>query len=191
MYFISLYDYKEGLNNLIQHGTKLEMLNFMENYIIDYINFNQTYKHKKFDEIVKKPKYSLSKDEWNKNIRFYVTKSRNNSKYTLKKVVKSRGYLYNTQITEKIFSIYLIKIQQKHNKNINNEKYYLDFNKFDEKNNVIIELNEKFGHEVKVINNYSRNKLSEYYSSDNDTKYNSEDDSEYNSEDCYYEFAYK
>lgn len=123
MYFVGIYDYSSKDCFILKKGSKYQMMSYIEGHLIDYINNNQTYKIKSIDEILKKSNQSLTKEEWDNNFRFYITKSNNNSKYTMKKVLKDKGYFYNSYNDHKLFSIYLIK---KKSKNKTNYKKFWD-----------------------------------------------------------------
>ena len=54
---------------------------------------------------------TLSREEWNDNIRYWVTKSNNRSKYTINRMDKDVGTLFNGYPITKLMNVYLIKLQ--------------------------------------------------------------------------------
>ena len=109
MYFVCIYDYKTKECLILKKGSKYQMASYIEGYLLDYVNINQTHKINQIDEILKTKNSTIHKSEWDNNVRFFITKSNNNVKYTMIKVLKERGYIYNSYENQKLFSIYLIK----------------------------------------------------------------------------------
>ena len=109
MYLVTCYNYNTKTNNELAVGSKRNMESFIEEYCYEYINSLQG---KRIDNLlIKKNNDKLTTTEWNNNIRVWVSKSNNQSKYTIKKMEKIVGYLSNSYPITKLLNIYLIKIK--------------------------------------------------------------------------------
>ena len=113
MYSIYGYFYNEKENIILSSGSKRDCSEFLEAWIIDYIGNVQGNKITNFSDLIKPVDYVLTSQEWNKNIRLWVTKTNNRSKLTIKMMEKDRGYLFNSTKIKKLASIYLVQNSSK------------------------------------------------------------------------------
>ena len=110
MYHVYEYDYVQHTNILLCVDFKRNVQAYIESYIMNFIDEKQGIKYDTFLDSCKKGDDSITKEEWNKNIRYFCTKSENNlSKYTIKHMIKEEGYLYNTYKCKKVKSIYITR----------------------------------------------------------------------------------
>lgn len=103
------YFYGDKKMQLLNSGPKRDMVEFMESFCLDYVAKIQGNKVNRLDDILKPHGEKLTKKEWDNNIRLWVNKSRNISKYTIKQITKKCGYLYNSYDIDKLLSIYLVE----------------------------------------------------------------------------------
>lgn len=139
MYYISSYSYDTKKHEMVASGSRNNITEHIETFILNYIDKMQGFKYNKFGECIKKSGETLSAKEWNKDIRYFVTRSNNNmSKYVIRHMTKVKGYMYNSYETKKVKTVYLIK-NNKYKKKIEERRTSdFDFNK--EFNSVIDEL---------------------------------------------------
>ena len=125
MFSVAVYNYSTKDFKIIESGNSYTMQHFLESHMLDFINVNQTVKVDTFDACIKNND-QFTKEQWDNNERFIITRSNNNSsKYTLKRVYKDRGYVFNSFRFVKLFSIYLIKHIHKE-KNDNHDDFVYD-----------------------------------------------------------------
>ena len=105
------YFYDNKKMELLNSGPKRDMVEFMESFCLDYVAKIQGNKVNRIDDILKPHGEKLTKKEWDNNIRLWVNKSRNISKYTIKQMTKKVGYLYNSYDIDKLVSIYLVECE--------------------------------------------------------------------------------
>lgn len=139
MYLLATFNYQTKENNIIFQGSKRNTEEEMEKYIYNFIDDKQGVKNYKY---IKNKNEIITREEWNKNIRYWATISNNYSKITIKTMIKDIGFLYNTYPIVKLESVYIINHDILNNYNYIYKTLRDDnlFNYYEEFNNVIDEL---------------------------------------------------
>lgn len=131
MYSVVVYSYEEKKASVLEYGSKRDMQELIESYCIDYIASIQGNRVSQFKDIVKQKGYLITKEDWDNNIRLWITKSNNFSKYTIKQMNKNIGYLYNSFETKKVLSIYLVQTNIPYEIDYNYEPAFVMYDDFD------------------------------------------------------------
>lgn len=110
MYCVSCYSYETKKHQIVAHGSKNNMTEYIEAYIMNYIDKMQGSKYTSFGGCLKKSGQTITTKEWDNDIRYFVTRSNNNmSKYVIQHMAKTKGYMYNSYKTTKVKTVYLIE----------------------------------------------------------------------------------
>lgn len=143
MFYVFLYDYINKSQKIISKGNKRDMIEFIESYMIDYINNNQRFQCNHINDIIKNKGELLSTAQLNGNIEYFANKTDNIHKYTVKKAIKNEGYVYTSYYFNKVFSIYLIEDNLISNIELNKDKFVSQFIELDNYYEVIKEFKNK------------------------------------------------
>lgn len=139
MYCVSCYSYETKKHEMIAFGSRNNMTEYIETWIMNYIDSMQGTKYKSFDECLRKSGKMITSKEWDNDIRYFVTRSNNNmSKYVIMHMVKTKGYMYSSRTTEKVKTVYLIKNSKY--KKVTTERRSSDFEHHEELDNVLKDL---------------------------------------------------
>lgn len=94
MYCINLFSYIDGDCRIIKTDSFGNCLYSIDSLINEYIMSHNGISATKLD--IKPHNYILTREDWNKSIRFWCTKSKYNTrKFIVKEMIKDVGYIYN------------------------------------------------------------------------------------------------
>lgn len=141
MYSVAVYFYDNKETVIKNVGSKRDMIEYIEAFCLDFVADIQGNRVNNIKEIIKPIGNSITKNEWNRNIRLWVNKSNNLNKYTVKQIEKKIGYLYNSYEIKKKISIYLIKSNLKQFEIYDDCAAHFDY--FDEYDEVVKVIKEK------------------------------------------------
>ena len=147
MYCITEYSYIDRVHKIVAKGSKRDMTEYIESYILNFMDSKQGLKYKTFQESLKENDDKLSTKEWNSNKRYYVTRSNNLSKYIIKEMRKDVGYVYNSYRVNKIKSVYIVKTNNTNDIEYRDGTEFTSYESFDK----VLDCIKKVNKEVKKV----------------------------------------